>query len=193
MTCRTVVRPNPGSFFLTRQTGRTGRLVAAAQALVRGASTYTHAGIVLRDGQVLEALPGGARISTWDKITASGPVLVCDRPVRDYVETHRHMGTQAEVRFWIRHRVVDMAMRMVGVQYSWLDYLAIAMAEWRVPGWQLVRRRVESSERLICSALVDRVYAWAGVELFDDGRLAGDVTPWDLDEYARGTNLVLSC
>ena len=33
---------------------------------------------------------------------------------------------------------------------------------------------------MICSQLVDEAYARAGVQLFDDGRLPGDVTPADL-------------
>jgi hypothetical protein len=66
-------------------------------------------------------------------------VLVCDRPVRDYVAAHPHMGTPGRSTWWIRRRIVAMAHRMVGVEYSWLDYLAIAMAEWKVPGWQAVR------------------------------------------------------
>jgi len=184
----------PGSFFLTRQTGRNGRLVAAAQSLVRGASTYTHSGIVLGDGEVLEALPGGAAISPLSKITDSGPVLVCDRPVRTYVENHPFLdSTDAEVDYWIRQRVVGAARTLEGTPYSWLDYAAIGMAEWKIPGWQLVRRRVESSEHLICSALVDRAYRWAGIELFDDGRLVGDVTPWDLAEYAAAGTVTTCC
>jgi len=195
MTCTGDLALKPGSFFLTRQTGNGGRWVAAAQSLVRGASTYTHAGIVLDKGEVLEGLPGGARISPLSKITSAGPVLVCDRPVREYVINHPYPdSTPAEVDYWIRQRIVGIARgAMVGVKYSWLDYAAIAMAEWHVPGWRLVRDRVESSKRLICSAMVDRVYAWAGVTLFDDGRLSGDVTPWDLNEYAMGTERVTSC
>lgn len=188
MSCTGNITISPGSFFLTRQTGRNGRLVAAGQALVRGASTYTHAGIVLDDQHVLEALPGGAVISPLSKITAAGPVLICDRPVREYVEHHSAAGME----WWIRERVVEMARLLVGTPYSWLDYAAIAMAEWKIPGWKIARARVESSEHLICSALVDRAYRWAGIELFDDGRLVGDVTPWDLAEYAAA-GVVTSC
>lgn len=192
MTCSGDFEFKPGSFFLTRQTGRVGRLAAAGQALVRGASTWTHSGIVLDKGQVLEGLPGGARISPLSKITDAGPVLLCDRPVRDYVITHAFVEMPTMVDWWIRQRVVEMARRLEGTPYSWLDYAAIAMAEWHLPGWQAARRRVESSEHLICSALVDRAYKWAGIELFDDGRLCGDVTPWDLAEYASGAH-VTSC
>ena len=187
MTCPTVKSQfPPGSFFLTRQTGRVGKLVAAGQALVRGASTYTHAGIVLDDDHVLEGLPGGAVISPLEKLTKAGPLLICDRPVRDYVASHSFPDTTpGAVELWVRHRVVSAARLLEGTPYSWLDYAAIAMAEWRIPGWRLVRGRVETSQRLICSALVDRAYLWAGIELFDDGRLVGDVTPWDLAEYAN--------
>lgn len=191
MSCTGDIDIKPGSFFLTRQTGRTGRLVAAGQALVRGASTFTHAGIVLSDRRVLEALPGGATISPLTKITDNAPVLICDRPVRDYVAKNPFPDPVGAVEGWIRQRVVQSAERLEGVPYSWLDYAAIAMAEWKLPGWQLVRRRVESSHHLICSALVDRAYKWAGIDLFNDDRLCGDVTPWDLAEYASGG--VITC
>lgn len=196
MTCPAVTPQfQPGSFFLSRQSGRGGRLVAAAQSLVRGASTYTHSGLILDNGQVLEGRPGGARIRTLESVLNAGPILICDRPVREYVLTHAFADAMpGEVELWIRLRVVQAARRMEGVPYSWLDYVAIAMAEWRVPGWQLVRRRVETSQRLICSALVDRVYSYAGIALFNDGRLCGDVTPWDLAEYSAWPDLrVVSC
>jgi hypothetical protein len=40
---------------------------------------------------------------------------------------------------------------------------------------------------LICSQLVDRACELAGVHLFDDGRLSGQVTPGDL--YTLGLKL----
>jgi hypothetical protein len=43
-----------------------------------------------------------------------------------------------------------------------------------------VRDFVADEGHLICSQLVDEAYLRAGVHLFDDGRLPGDVTPGDL-------------
>jgi hypothetical protein len=71
-----------------------------------------------------------------------------------------------------------------GTPYSWLDYLALAWAEWKLPGWKLLRNYVEDSGHLICSAYVDRVYSDSGIHLYTDPpRLPGDVTPGDLDLY----------
>jgi cell wall-associated NlpC family hydrolase len=71
------------------------------------------------------------------------------------------------------------AEQLVGTPYGFLDIAAIAL---RVLGlkWKLLARRVERTDRLICSQLVDRAYANAGVHLYDDGRLDGQVTPGDL-------------
>jgi hypothetical protein len=52
------------------------------------------------------------------------------------------------------------------------------------PQW--LKSYVANSRHMICSQLVDQVYFAAGVHLFDDGRIDGDVTPADL------VNLLLS-
>lgn len=175
----------PGAFFLTTVDGWTGRWVAAAQAFVRGGSQFTHAGLVLDRGQLLEAQPGGAIISSVEKLSdyaeQGRPLMVCDRPVRRWLAEHSMTPYTEQV---LRAEICDKARYLEGVPYSFLDYLALAMAEWKLPGWEMVRDRVESSQHLICSALVDRAYCWAGVHLFDDGRLSGDVTPGDLHAWA---------
>jgi len=43
-----------------------------------------------------------------------------------------------------------------------------------------VRRRLANPKRLECSQLVDAAYLEAGVHLFSDGRIPGDVAPSDL-------------
>lgn len=175
----------PGAFFLTTIDGWTGRWVAAAQAFVRGRSTYTHAGLILDHGQMIEALPGGARITRIEKLldyAADGkPLLICDAPVQRYLKGKGSPGAEQQ----IRTEIASKARYLEGVPYSFLDYAALAMAEWKLPGWQLVRDRVESSQHLICSALCDRAYSWSGIHLFDDGRLPGDVTPGDLADWAE--------
>ena len=179
----------PGSFFLTTIDGWTGRWVAAAQAFVRGGSKYTHAGLILDRGQILEALPGGARISQVEKLyeyqEAGKPLLVSDAPVQQWMLSKGYnLSNAIGAENQKRAEVVTKARALEGTPYSFLDYAALAMAEWKLPGWQLVRARVESSQHLICSALVDRAYCWADIHLFDDGRLPGDVTPGDLADWA---------
>jgi hypothetical protein len=75
--------------------------------------------------------------------------------------------------------ISEYAIGLVGTPYSFLDYSSIALAHYRIrPRW--VRDFVASTDHLICSQLVDEAYLRAGVHLFDDGRLPGDVTPGDL-------------
>jgi hypothetical protein len=55
----------------------------------------------------------------------------------------------------------------------------------------LIRKRVEDSKHLICSAFVDRVMDRAGIHLYDDGRLSGDVTPSDLNAWFDDHNHII--
>jgi hypothetical protein len=78
-----------------------------------------------------------------------------------------------------RAAVAGAARGYVGVGYSFLDYAAIAAHRFRLPiPW--LRKYVASSKHLICSALVDKCLQDAGVQLWDDGRWNGYVTPADL-------------
>ncbi len=63
--------------------------------------------------------------------------------------------------------------------YSFLDYLALAAHRYRLPVPGL-RTYIKSTGHLICSQLVDACYQAAGVQLFDDHRWNGYVTPSDL-------------
>lgn len=172
---------------MRRIEGWTGRWVGAVQAFVRGGSNFTHAGIVLDREQIIEAEPGGAKIKPAQSLYEhADPVMVSDAPMQRWLEVQIFpmvLGADYEAEMRKRAEICGKARYLDGIGYSFLDYVALAMAEAKVPGWQLVRDRVESSQRLICSALVDRAYSWAGVHLFDDGRLPGDVTPWDLEQY----------
>lgn len=190
--------PPPGSFFLRHPGGLGGRCIAAAQAFVRGGSYWTHAGLVLDRHEVIEAQPGGAKIRPLDSILDGRPTLISDEPVRRQVT---QFGSGLSYPLQVDHYealaracVVERARDLEGTPYSFLDYLALGVAEWahvhrgRVATAvaDALRGYVESSGHLICSALVDRAYSNAGIHLFDDGRLPGDVTPQDLAEYADG-------
>lgn len=65
---------------------------------------------------------------------------------------------------------------LVGVPYSFLDYLSLTLLHLGLPR-RLTARRVTDSGHMICSQLVDTVLCRAGYHLFDDGRLPQDVTP----------------
>lgn len=155
--------PLPGDFALTRIRGITGAFVAAGQALVGDAAPVQHAMVYVGDGQIVQAMPGGAELIRLED--ASEPVAW---------STGRVPLTGRE-----REGITFAARALVGTPYSFLDYASIALAHFRVrPAW--VTDYVASTGHLICSQLVDEVYLRAGVHLFDDGRLPGDVTPGDL-------------
>jgi hypothetical protein len=190
-----------GAFLLTRSASRTGRLIRLGQALIGDDSRYNHAALIVHGGQVVEATPTGAALTPLARYTDRLDVTVCDTPVRRDVVDAVASGdlTAADAPGYedmLRDEIADAAVRLVGTPYGWLDYLSIALLHWlgadphdhrRRPllGWlrRLVVARVRTGRRLICSQLVDTVYATSGLHLFTDHRYSGDVTPGDLDRY----------
>jgi hypothetical protein len=191
--------PNPypvGSFFLTKIGGRTGWWVGLMQAAAGIPSRWTHAGIIGSEGRTYEAGPGGVYIGRLDDLKGK-PHIVCDAIVRHQLGEadllDRVAATQLERE--VRCTAADQAHAHLGIGYSFLDYLALALlhleklitgrptgqSSWWLTRW--VRRRVQNSGHLICSAFVDHWSSHIGFELFDDGRLPGDVTPADLDQW----------
>jgi hypothetical protein len=177
----------PGSFFLAHITGPVGYGIALGQALAGSGSRWTHAGLILdADGTILEAEPGGARIANISKYDGR-PLLVSDGPVQRFIAERQHWAppsngqTLEEV---VRECIVAQARKLVGVPYSPTDYLALALLHLHLPS-KWIRDRVQSSGHMICSQLVDAVYLRAGIHLFSDGRLPGDVMPADLAAWAE--------
>ncbi|WP_369147075.1 hypothetical protein [Streptomyces sp. R44] len=155
--------PLPGDFALTKIGGLTGRFVAAGQALVGDAAPVQHAFVYVGNGEIVQAMPGGAELIRLED--ASEPVVW---------STGRF-----DLTAWQRTHITTAAFSLVGTPYSFLDYASIALAHWRIrPRW--VREYVADSGHMICSQLVDEVYRRAGVDLLPETRLAGDVTPGDL-------------
>jgi hypothetical protein len=153
----------PGDYLLLQITGKLGFAIRVGQALAGDFSAYTHAAIVMDDGTLVAAQPGGARVDNLEEALASRPVAVSRNPL-----------SPSE-----RAKIVASARAAVGMPYSFLDYLSIVLLALRVrPEW--LRRYVASTGHLICSQLVDVVYNSAGIHLFTDGRTPGDVTPGDL-------------
>jgi cell wall-associated NlpC family hydrolase len=171
----------PGMFFLHHGQSWVSRSVSSAQAFVRGGSFWTHAGLYLGNGKIIEAQPGGARICDFSPEYDHAMVLWSDAPIQR--ELAAHPGDPWGIEEELRAAVVAAASKLENTPYSFLDYLSVAAVEWKWPGWEKLRGYVQSSGHLICSALVDRAYMNAGVHLFDDRRLPGDVTPGDLDRF----------
>jgi uncharacterized protein YycO len=153
----------PGDIFLVQITGRGGWLIRLGQALSGDWSRYTHTGIVLNDDTVISAQPGGAEIIPLSEILSQRPLAFSHYDLSD--ET--------------RAKIVAKARSLEGTPYSFLDYLSLALVTFKVrPKWLI--RYVANTGHMICSQLIDYVYFAGGVELFNDGRFFGDVTPGDV-------------
>jgi uncharacterized protein YycO len=162
--------------------GKVGRYVAAAQAFTGDGSRYTHAFLVLDGGEIVEAMPHGARIVPLaDRADDPGGVVYCD-PVDIYLRERGHWGDLDRREAIYRNKIVEFGRTLVGIPYNYWSYLYIGLSALGIrAGW--VRKRVSSNKQLICSQLVDYAYMMNGIHLFDDGRLPGTVTPGDLDYY----------
>lgn len=156
--------PAPGTFYLTRIGGLVGWLISLGQWLLGDASRYTHAGIVLDDGLVLEAMPSGARIRPLADVLARRPLAfswcIALTPVQ-------------------RADIVAQAWALRGARYGFSCYLHLALTRVGIRWGRLVDH-LERNDRVICSQLVDLAYRRAGAGLFDDGRAPFEVTPGDL-------------
>lgn len=151
----------PGDIGLTRIGGVLGFFVSLGQHLAGDSSRYTHAYIVLDDETVIAAQPGGARI---DKLS-------------DY--KNKAIYIQLDLTDEQRASIVAEARALEGLPYSFLDYLAIAIARLGIkPKW--LKRYIANTGHMICSQLCDEVYRKVGIHLFNDDRLPQEVTPGDL-------------
>lgn len=156
----------PGDFGLTQIDGTVGRLVKVGQWLNGdGFHDYQHAFIYVGNGEIIESQPGGAVVSclsryqTDDSIAwSSGCIAISELE---------------------RRAIVDLAYAYLGTPYSVATYLSLATARLGVrPEW--LKRMVSDTDTMICSQFVDQCFHDAGVHLFTDGRIPGDVTPGDL-------------
>lgn len=161
-----MTEPQQGDFFVTEIKGFTGLFVRLAQRLTgsKKASHWTHAGIYVGDGVVLEAEPGGAVLTHLE----------------DYEGRKMLWSSELfELNSDTRMDLAGEANALLDVPYSFVDYLSIALHRAHIrPKW--VERYVQATGHMICSQLVDEVYKRCGIHLFDDGRLPQDVVPADL-------------
>lgn len=159
------MRDLTGQFGLSRIGGAIGWWIGLGEYLIGDGAPVSHAFICVGD-RVIEAMPGGARSVPISYYLGREDVVWSDLDL-----------TEDQVSI-----IVEEAWSLLGVPYSFLDYVAIALDHWGVrPKW--LRRYIASSGRLICSALVDQCLRAAGVHLFADGRDVGDVSPGDLARY----------
>lgn len=151
----------PGDIGLVAIKGRVGLIIRIGQWLNgSGLIRYEHAFVHVGDGQVVEAMPEGARLAPLSQYDTEPVVwLHCPHP---YGEA-----------------VAAAARTYVGVPYSFADYAAIAAHRLHIPAPHL-RRYIDTSGHMICSQLCDRAAERGGWHLFDDGRWHGYVSPGDL-------------
>lgn len=154
----------PGDLFLTQIDGAVGVVIRCGQAFAGDFSRYIHAGIILDNDEVISAQPSGARVDPLASIIDKRPLAIMPVP------------PTAQDR---RGRIVEFARSLEGHRYGFEAYLSIALARLGIkPGW--LQNLMASERGLICSAFADAVWLDAGIHLFDDGRLLGEVTPGDL-------------
>ena len=122
---------------------------------------YNHAFIYVGNNQIIEAMPGGVRLS----------------PVSKYenIAWNRH----EEIADAQRDLIVKEALTHLGNKYSFIDYLAIIMrmTGFMAPYW--LTNRLAKSSNTICSELVARVYRKIGLTIEGD-KPDYYITPSDL-------------
>lgn len=164
--------PTPGDFFVTATAGRLIDRIAAWLIRFGTNSNVNHAGLYIGDGVIVEAV-GKVR---YNEITAYPDAIWSTGRLP------AHLTPTAQQR----QAIVNKAHDLIGTPYSWLDIIAIGLAQRRLG--QVVNsrtwwaRRVSADGRYICSQAVDVEYQAGGIEFFDDGRLPGLVSPEDLEE-----------
>lgn len=161
-----------GDLMFTTIEGIGGKLIALGEKLNDRSVTWDvakkvqHVGIVSQSAAsaflpwIVEAMPGGAIEVALDD-TYLRPEFIWVRPA--------YRGDQGEV-------AAASAHGYRGTPYSWLDYAALTAHHLHLPV-PLLDRYITTSKHMICSQLVDQAMSDAGFHVFDDGRLAQDVTP----------------
>lgn len=158
--------PEPGDIGLTSVVGPVGWGIRVGQWLLGSrwaGDGYEHAFLVLDGGQLIEAQPGGAEIVPLTKYTGRRVLYVAPAGLTEQQ----------------RAAIVAAGRNLRYTPYSGADYLALALHRFHIPAPGL-RRYIADTGHLICSALCDVAYQRAGIQLFNDGRWSGWVTPADL-------------
>lgn len=154
----------PGDVGFATIPGRVGAWVNLGQALLRDSSRWSHAFLVLDNGECVEAMPSGARIV----------------PLASRIGSYDYAYARLPLDKVQRTEIAKIGRDLEGTPYSFADYAALAAWEWHLPFRNRLRKFVSSSGHMICSQLVDYALCRVDYHLFDDGRLSQDVTPGDL-------------
>lgn len=178
------ITPQAGDFVLVDIRSDVGKLVHFLQWLNGGKGHYEHVATYDGHGGLYEATPRNG---------------IQHNPLTEY---------DPKSLFWStgiinpsdhqRECIIEFAEQCIGIDYSFLDYAALAAHHFHlwVPG---LRHYIETIKHMICSQFVDRGYSTSaqmvaklynevGIELFKDGRWDGYVTPDDLYQLLLTTS-----
>ena len=166
------VEPQQGDFGLVKINGWAGKAIRFGQYLNGdGFDDYEHAFLYLGEGLIIEAEPDGARINelTYTNVRwSTGIIDLTDKQ---------------------RNRIAIAGFSFENVPYSAMDYFALASLRLKLPVTHGLEEYVKTSEHMICSQLVDKAYKYGGVQLFNDHRYEGEVTPGSLDMRLKNPHL----
>lgn len=157
-----------GQFGLSTISGRAGWWVGLGQFLIGDASRFSHAFVCVGNGEVVEAMPGGADLTPLSYYTEGPKAAVTVFSDLDLTDDQRIT-------------IAATARALINTPYNFLDYLVIALDHWGIRPKRL-RKYMADRGHLICSQLVDLCFLRAGVHLFE-GVDPGDVSPGDLADY----------
>jgi uncharacterized protein YycO len=134
--------PAPGLYFVVKTHGFVPWVIRRATR-----SPFDHAGVILEDGAIVEAEPGGVRLGH----------------LSEYYGCRIAINSGDEITVQQRAAVVAAARATIGIRY---DDLAIADDGLETLGvhWQWLARRAAGNGELICSALVARAGRAAGLD-----------------------------
>lgn len=127
-------------------------------------SPFSHAFVVVKDGNVVESGANGAKLSVLAKMKPRALAFNDEEPLNDKQ----------------RDGIVEHAMSLLGTPYGFLDIAGLGMHAWT--GWYPpeLLRAVQEERRLICSQLVARSYFLGAQIDLGFGRPDAMVTPGDL-------------
>lgn len=172
--------PTPGDFFVTKTAGPWYDRLAAF--IIRWGTArrvdshwrnadYNHAGLYAGNGVIIEAV-GRIRYNNLDAYPTA---------VWSTGRLPAHLTPNAEQR----RRIVNRGHDLISTPYSWLDLLAIGLAQKRVGArvnsntWWA--RRISSDGHLLCSQAVAVEYRAGDIDL-ESGVIPGLVSPQDLGD-----------
>ena len=172
----------PGDIGFTKIGGLIGWWVSLGQFITGKPGKFSHVFVVLDNNEVAEAMPNGSRIQPLDRQYGSEVA---------YVFVNLTDEQRANLVQYARKRLE----RPGGIRYSFVDYLALALARVGIkPQW--LRNYIKRSDRQICSQMADDFLTnGAGYHVFCDGRLSQDVVPsefyYELQELPGNRTIIV--